>query len=194
MNLTNHKRFSWIEYHQLAELGFLYEDERLELINGQILQMAAKGTAHEACLTKLLRELPKLIGDIATLRCQSPVVLPFDGEVEPDFTIVRNKEDDYLNSYPYPEDVLLIIEISESSLTYDQEVKLPIYALSDIPDYWIFNVKNKKLDAYSEPYQDINGSFGYSVKRTFLHDSTISFPSFLEGSLDLSKVFPQFTR
>ncbi len=81
------KRFTLTEYHRLAELGFLGEDDRVELIHGQIVEMAAKGTADEVCITRLLRELPKLVGDRATLRSQSPLILSQDNEPEPDFTI-----------------------------------------------------------------------------------------------------------
>ncbi len=126
------KRFTLNEYHRLAELGFLSEDDRVELIHGQIVQMTAKGTAHEVCTTRLLRELPKLVGDRATLRSQSPIVLPPDSEPEPDFTIVQNRADDYLSSHPEPANVLLAIEVSDSSLSYDQEVKLPLYAEAGI--------------------------------------------------------------
>jgi Uma2 family endonuclease len=122
------KRFTLTEYHRLAELGFLGEDDRVELIHGQIVEMAAKGTAHEVCITRLLRELPKLVGDRATLRSQSPLILSQDNEPEPDFTIVQNRADDYLSSHPEPADVLLVIEISDSCLSYDQEFKLPLYA------------------------------------------------------------------
>lgn len=104
---TTLKRFTLAEYHRLAEMGFLSENDRVELIHGQIVEMAAKGTAHEVCITRLLRELPKLVGDRATLRSQSPIVLPPDSEPEPDFTIVQNRADDYLSAHPGPADSTL---------------------------------------------------------------------------------------
>lgn len=105
--------------------------------------MTAKGTAHKVCITRLLRELPKLIGDgfadaegvRATLRCQSPIVLPPDNEPEPYLTIVQNRADDYLSFHPELANSLLVIEISDSSLSYDQDVKLPIYAEAGISNY-----------------------------------------------------------
>jgi Uma2 family endonuclease len=162
---TTLRRFSLAEYHHLTELGFFVEDDRVELIHGQIVEMAAKGTAHEVCLTRLLRELPKLVGDRATLRCQSPLIVPPDSEPELDFTIVRNRADDYLDAHPEPADVLFAIEISDSSLSYDQDVKLPLYAEAGISDYWIFNLVDNHLEAYSELYQNLQGKFGYGVKR-----------------------------
>lgn len=185
------KRFTLNEYHRLAELGFLAEDDRLELIRGQIIEMAAKGTAHEACLTRLLRELPKLVSDRATLRSQSPITLLQDSEPEPDFTIVRNRADDYLSSHPEPADILLVIEVSNSSLSYDQEVKLPLYAQAGISDCWIFNLVENRLEVYSEPYQNLQGKYGYGMKRIVLPNRAITLPCFPDLVLDLPKVFPQ---
>jgi Uma2 family endonuclease len=193
MNSTTLKRFSLGEYNRLGELGFFSEDDRVELIHGQIIQMAAKGTAHEVCLTRLLRELPKQIGDRATLRCQSPIVLPLDSEPEPDFTIVQNRADDYLNSHPSPEDVLLIIEISDSSLSYDQEEKLSLYAEAGITNYWIFNLLENHLEVNSEPYQGLLGKFGYGVKRIILPNQAIAIPFSPDSSLNLSRIFPIIT-
>ncbi|HEY9708445.1 MAG TPA: Uma2 family endonuclease, partial [Oculatellaceae cyanobacterium] len=147
--------------------------------------------AHEVCITRLLRELPKLISDRATIRCQSPIVLPTHSEPEPDFTIVQNRDDDYLNSHPEPEDVLLVIEISDYSLSYDKEVKLPLYAEAGISDYWVFNLVDNQLEVYSEHYQDLQGKFGYSAKRIILPNKVVAVSCFPELSLDLSKVFPR---
>lgn len=80
------------------------------------------------------------------------LILPPDNQPEPDFTIVQNRADDYLSSHPMPADTLLVIEISASSLSYDQDVKLPLYAEAGISDYWIFNLRENQLEVYSEPY------------------------------------------
>ncbi|MGF1495918.1 MAG: Uma2 family endonuclease, partial [Elainellaceae cyanobacterium] len=113
------KRFTVEDYHRLTELNFLREDDHIELIRGELVQMAAKGVRHEFCLRRLLRQLPQLMGDRATLQCQAPVTLAFDGELEPDFAILRNRDDDYLTAHPTPADVLLVMEIADSSLEYD---------------------------------------------------------------------------
>jgi Uma2 family endonuclease len=190
MNVPTLKRFTIEEYHRLTELGFFHEDDRIELIQGQLIHMAAKGTAHEACNRKLLRELPRLLGNRATLQNQSPITLPNDGEPEPDFAIVRNRPDDYLSAHPSPGDVLLVIEISDSSLTYDQETKLEMYAEDGIQDYWIFNLLDRVLEMYSEPYQKSASEFGYRLKRVALPNERVKLPQFSELELDLSIVFP----
>lgn len=185
------RRFTLAEYNRLAELGFFGEDDRVELIRGQIIQMAAKGTAHEVCITRLNRELLILLGDRATLRIQSPIVLLTNSEPEPDFTIVQSRSDDYLSAHPSSANVLLVIEISDSSLNYDQEVKLPLYAEAGIYYYWIFNLVEQRLETYSEPLQDLQGKFDYAAKRVLLPHKTVDLPCFPELSLDLSKVFPK---
>ena len=190
MSIAQAKRFTLNEYHRLGELGFFHEDERIELINGEIIQMVAKGTAHETCLRNLLRELPKLVGDRATLQSQAPIALPPNSEPEPDFAIVQNRYDNYLSSHPKSADVFLVMEVSDSSLAYDQDVKIPLYAKAGITDYWIFNLFNNYFEVYSEPYQDNQGRYGYSNKRIVLSTQVINFPCFPDLSLDLAKVFP----
>ncbi|GAP95968.1 predicted dioxygenase [Leptolyngbya sp. NIES-2104] len=187
------KRFTIEEYHHLTELGFFQEDDHVELIRGQLIYMAAKGTPHSVCSTRLNRQLTKLIGDQATLRGQEPIALPNDGEPEPDFAIVRNRPDDYLSGHPRSEDILLLIEISDSSLTYDQETKLELYAEDEIQHYWIFNLIDRVLEMYSEPYQKSASKFGYRLKRIALPDERVKLPQFSELCLDLSIVFPMPT-
>jgi Uma2 family endonuclease len=184
------KRFTVNEYHRLAELGFLHEDDHIELIRGELIQMAAKGTAHETCITLLIAALFKLMDGRATLRCQSPIQLSFDGEPEPDFAIVRNRVDHYASGHPTPEDILFVIEVADSSLSYDRDVKLPLYAEAKIQDYWLFNLFDGYLEVYSEPYQIAAGRFGYLNRRIVTIDGAIALPPFPEEILQLATVFP----
>ncbi len=190
MTLTTAKRFSLDEYHRLAELGFFHEDDRVELIRGEIIQMAAKGTPHTNCCRDLLEELARLVAARAKLQCQDPIILPSESEPEPDFAILRKRADNYRFALPNADDVLLVIEIADSTLKYDREVKLPLYAEAGISDYWIFNLVKNHLETYTEPYQDSQGNFGYTVKRIVLPNQAIALPCLPDLSLDLSKVFP----
>lgn len=191
MTVLTTKRFTIEEYHRLAELGFLTEDDRVELIRGEIIQMAAKGTLHTSCSSNLIRELGTSLANRATLRCQDPIVLPSNSEPEPDFAIVRNRADNYVSAHPRPSDVLLLIEISDSTLQYDRNVKISLYSEAGISDYWIFNLVDNHLEAYSEPYQDMQGRFGYAMKRITLPNQTVALPGFPDLAIDLSKVFPR---
>ncbi len=190
MSIAQAKSFTLDEYHRLGELGFFHEDDHIELINGEIIEMAFKGTAHETCLRNLLRELPKIVGDRATLQSQAPIALPPNSEPEPDFAILQNRDDNYLSGHPQPADVLLVMEVSDSSLDYDQVVKIPLYAKAGITDYWIFNLFDNYLEAYSEPYQNNQSKYGYLNKRIFLSNQIINFSYFPDLSLDLVRVFP----
>ncbi len=171
-------------------MGFFHEYDHMELINGEIIEMASKGTAHKTCLRNLLRELPKIVGDRATLQSQAPIALPPNSEPEPDFAILQNRDDNYLSGHPQPADVLLVMEVSDSSLGYDQDVKIPLYAKTSIANYWIFNLFDNYLEVYSEVYQNSQGKHGYSNKRIILSNQLINFPCFPDLSLDLVRVFP----
>ncbi len=140
MTLTRAKRFTIEEYHRLADLEFFTEDDRVELIRGEIIEMAAKGTPHTTCCSNLLSELAALTARRATLRCQDPIILSPNSEPEPDFAIVKKRADNYLSGHPNPSDILLLIEIADSTLKHDLEVKLPLYAEAGISDYWLFNL------------------------------------------------------
>jgi Uma2 family endonuclease len=183
-------RLTVTDYRRLVELGFLGEDDRIELIRGELIQMAAKGTAHETCITRLLRVLPPILGQRATLRCQSPIALAFDGEPEPDFAIVQNREDDYESAHPTPAETFLVIEVADSSLEYDRTVKLSLYAEASIPHYWLFDVVDRILETYSEPAQISLGQFGYLNKRIIPISGVVEFPLFPEQVFKLASVFP----
>ncbi len=191
MSLATAKRFTIAEYHRLIELGFFREDDRVELIRGEIVQMAAKGTSHSVCSTRLYRELFKLVAEKAILRGQEPIIIADDSEPEPDLVVVRNRLDEYLEAHPSPSDVLLVIEISNSTLKYDQDVKLSLYAEAGISDYWIFNLVDNYLECYSEPYQALQGKFGYRRKVIYLPNESVYLPCFPDLVVDLSKVFPR---
>ena len=190
MTITTAKRFTITEYNHLTELGFFCEDDRVELIRGELIYMIAKGTAHSTFNRRLIRELSNLLSKRATLQSQDPVVISTDSEPEPDIAILKNRDDDYLSSHPCAEDILLLIEIADSSLKYDQEVKLPLYAEAGILDYWIFNLNDNCLEYYREPLQNSQGKFGYRKKIIFLPNETVNLPCFPDLILDLSKVFP----
>ncbi|WP_341739867.1 Uma2 family endonuclease [Microcoleus sp. CAWBG640] len=190
MTSVTAKRFSIAEYHRLAELGFFESDNRFELIRGEIIKMAAKGRFHSVCNSRLFGKLYSLLEDRAIVRGQEPIILSADSEPEPDVAIARNCSDNYLSSHPEPADILLVIEVSDSTLKYDRNTKLSLYAESGISDYWIFNLVDIQLEMHTEPYQKQRGGFDYRVKRVVLPNEVVVIPGFPDLSLDLSAVFP----
>lgn len=183
------RRFTIAEYHQLTELGFFDEDGRIELINGEIVTMPAKGMPHENCLMVLNRELVQAVGKRAFVRCQSPITLPNDSEPEPDFSIVRVPPKGYLKDHPTPQDVLLAIEISDSSLAYDRDTKLKLYARHGISDYWIFNLIDQVVEAHSQPFTSERGVSGYRIRRLHFSGELLTLPGLPEVQLPIAEAF-----
>jgi Uma2 family endonuclease len=190
MTFTTVKRFTVEEFDRLGELGFFDCEEGVELIHGEIIYMPRKKTPHSVCNGLLWKVLFRLLGDRADLRVQEPIVLSPDSEPQPDVAIVRNRSDNYLSSHPHPEDVFLVIEISDSTLKQDREIKSSLYAKHGISNYWIFNLVSECLEAYSEPYCDRRGNYDYRLKRIFLPDEDVNLPHFPDVVLHLSDIFP----
>ena len=157
------------EYHRMAEAGIFHPEERLELIAGQIIRMSAKGTAHESAITRTERLLRQRLGERVLLRLQSPTQLDDYSEPEPDIAVVMPHPLDYDDHHPYPEEVFLLIEVADSSLKYDREVKAIAYAKSGIADYWILDVNQRKLHVYRLPSPD-----GYQSETILSEDVTIA--------------------
>ncbi|KYC39699.1 hypothetical protein WA1_30685 [Scytonema hofmannii PCC 7110] len=190
MTTVTPKRFTLTDFHRLMELGFLTEDDRVELIRGELIQMAAKGTRHSVCNTKLSKELERLLGDRAVVRVQEPIILLPNSEPEPDVAIARGQADDYLSNHPQPEDIFLVIEVADSSIDYDQSRKLELYAENGIKDYWIVNLVANQLECYSQPYLNEQGKYGYRLKQIALRHESVAVTVFSDLSLDLDRVFP----
>ena len=188
MNPVTPKRFAIAQYHQLIELGFFTEGDRIELIRGELIQMTAKGTPHTVCSSILCRQLDRLLGEQAVIRGQDPITLPNQSEPEPDVIIARGRDEDYLAHHPYPEDILLVIEISDKTLDYDQTTKLSLYAEAGIYHYWIVNLPTHQLERYSQPYQNTQSKFSYLSKEISLSNQSVAIPGFEDILLNLSRL------
>ena len=184
------RKFTIAEYHQLVDLGFFTENDRIELIRGEIIEMAPKRTPHSVCNSMLWKQLYELIRKQAEIRVQEPITLPSNSEPEPDVVIANKKSDNYLSEHPIVEDIILVIEISDSTLKYDQETKLSLYAEAGINNYWIINLVNNCLEVYNTPFANNKGEFGYKNTKIVLPDETINIPDFTEMTLDLNLIFP----
>ncbi len=139
------------DYHRMVEAGVLTPHERVELIAGQIYTMAAKGTAHSAAVTRIERVLKAHLGDRVLLRLQDPVQLNEYSEPEPDVAVVRTHPLDYEDHHPTPAEVYLLIEVADTTLKRDRELKAPAYAQAGILDYWILDVNQRQLYVFRTP-------------------------------------------
>ena len=150
------RRFTVEDYHRMAAAGILTEDDRVELIAGEIVEMSPMGPRHVDCLVVLNRLLNRLVGDEALVSVQSSIRLANDGEPEPDIALLKPRR--YQESLPAAADVLLVIEVADTSLAYDRGVKLPLYAAARIPESWLFDLVGGAIERHSEP-----GSAGYRL-------------------------------
>jgi Uma2 family endonuclease len=148
------------EYHQMVGAGILSEDERVELIQGEILEMSPIGNPHAACLRRLLRLLSPSLGLDVMIDVQNPIHLPEErSEPQPDLVLLRAREDGYAAEPPTAGDILLVVEIADSSLAYDRDVKVPLYGRSGIPETWLLDLPGDSIVIYRRPgpqlYQSI---------------------------------------
>ena len=146
------RRFDVYAYYRMAEAGVLGDPRRVELIDGEIIDMAAIGSPHAAVTNRLARLFTRVLRDDAALvTVQSPVRLDVYNEPEPDILLLRSRDDDYRANHPNAADVLLLVEVSETSLTYDRVVKLALYARLGGPEIWIVDLLGSAIEVYREP-------------------------------------------
>ena len=191
MIAATRRKFTIEEYHQLVDLGFFTENDRIELISGEIIEMAPKRTPHSVCNSILFGELYRLLGNRANVRGQEPIILSSNSEPEPDVVIAKKKDDNYLSAHPTATNIILVIEISDSTLKYNRETKLPLYAEAKINNYWIVNLVDNYLEVYTLPFFDTQGEFSYRNKSIVLPDETIKISEFTNLNLKLNSIFPQ---
>ena len=173
------------EYYAMAEAGILAPDERVELIDGEIIPMSPIGDRHAYSVDELNELFITRLRGRARVRSQNPIRLGSRFEIQPDVAILRQREDGYSSGHPGPEDVLLIIEVSDTTLDYDRNVKLPMYARFGIPETWIANIRDRQAEVYAQPS---NGE--YQRSRVAGIDETLTLPGLEDVSLPVNRMFP----
>lgn len=174
------------EYYRMAEAGILGPDARVELIEGEIIDMAPIGSRHAAVVRQLAHILHQNVGDQAIVSTQNPVRLDEYSEPEPDLALLRPRDDFYAAAHPGPGDVLLIIEVADTSLRYDREIKIPLYARHGIPEVWLVDLENERLLRFLEPGPD-----GYRTEEDVTGIAPIRPTRLPEIEVDLSTLFRQ---
>jgi Uma2 family endonuclease len=143
--------FTVAEYARLLTAGILSEDDRVELIDGEVRVMSPIGPLHAAMVDRLTRLLVLLCAQAAIVRVQSSIQLNDYTEPQPDFAVLQPRDDFYAQAHPLAADVLLVIEVADTSITYDREEKLPRYALSGIPEAWLIDLNQQVVEQYTQP-------------------------------------------
>jgi len=142
------------DYHKMVEAGILPE-RGVELINGEIIEMSPTGSRHVKTVNKLNRLLGKLLGDEVIISIQNPIIAGDLSQPEPDIALLKYREDFYEKELPKGKDTLLIIEVSETSFSYDRQIKLPLYAQSAVPECWLIDLDKGEIQAFWQPAGDI---------------------------------------
>lgn len=145
------RRLTAAEFEQMAAAGILHEDDHVELLDGELYQMAAMNGPHIACVARLNHAFVRAVGDRAIVIVQSSMRLSAMSEPEPDIVIARFREDFYHSGPPTPADIFLIIEVADTSLRHDRQVKLPLYAAAGVPETWIAGLPRRQVVAHREP-------------------------------------------
>ena len=178
-------RFTVDQYHAMSKAGILKKGDRVELIEGVIVAMAPIGNRHLATVDRISKSFHLAVADRAIVRTQGSITLNERTMPEPDIVLLKPRDDFYESEAAGPEDVMLLIEVSDSSLEYDRGEKLALYARFGIPEVWITVLPERIMEAHSEP---VDGR--YTLKRILSPGDSISPGCFPDIALPVSEVMP----
>lgn len=151
MLLAPPHRFTAEEFERMVEAGILTEDDRVELIDGQVVEKSPIGKRHASAVNRGTRVMNRLLGDRAIVSVQGPVQIGDGSQVQPDLALLRSREDFYAGQYPQAGDVLLLLEVAESSLLVDRNQKVPVYAREMVSEVWLVNLLNDTVEVFRGP-------------------------------------------
>ena len=177
------RQFTVKEYHQMVEAGILTEDDKVELIAGEIVKMAPMGLPHAVCLRRLDRIFNKLLYSQVIIDTQIPINLSDDSEPEPDLVLLRLRDDFYAEKHPQPEDIFLLVEVADSTIKYDREIKIPLYAENGISEAWLIDINQQLI----EVYRQAEGNSYQNVQQFFRGDS-LTIEAFDEINLTVDQI------
>ncbi|HMS41460.1 MAG TPA: Uma2 family endonuclease [Pyrinomonadaceae bacterium] len=161
-------RFKVDDYYKMIELGMLEDYERAEIIEGELIRKVPIGEKHSAIVEKLAETLREKLGKSVSLRNQQPIKFSDYNEPQPDLAILHRRDDFYFYEKPVPNDVLLLIEVSDATLKYDRDTKLTLYAEAEIPEVWIVNLQHDIIEVHQKPNSGI-----YQLAKIFKRGETV---------------------
>ena len=176
--------FTVDDYHAMGRAGILSEDDRVELVEGEIVVMSPVGSRHAACVDILAELLIRAVDQRTSIRVQSPICLDETTELEPDVCVLRRRDDAYSECLPQPEDVFLVIEVSDTSLDHDRRVKARLYARHGIQEFWLIDLGSRNVEAFSGPGPD-----GYGERSVHDVGEHLRVPG-VEIDLEVRRLFP----
>lgn len=171
--LPTRHRFTIHEYHRMGEVGIFDEDDRVELLDGEIVEMTPIGSHHTGTVNRLNALFTQRLGRRAVVSVQNPIILDDYSEPQPDLTILAARSDFYYDAHPRPADVLLAIEVSDSRRSYDRGVKLSLYAKRRLREVWLVDIPGNAIDVYRRPT-----AAGYREHRRLVRGQRITLLAF----------------
>jgi Uma2 family endonuclease len=182
--LLPRRRFTVDDYYRMVRAGILHEDDRVELLDGEFIEMSPIGSRHAATVNRLVRLYSAQAADRYVVSVQNPVRLSRYSEPQPDLLLLRYRDDAYETAHPGPDDVLLIIKVADTTVASDRRVKLPKYAAAGIPEAWLVNLPRNSVEVHREPrdgrYQQVTVyRRGDTIALATLPDITISVDAIL---------------
>jgi len=151
--------FSVAEYDRMIETGIFPEDDRIELIEGEVVKMSPIGNFHAACVKRSTAIFYHLVARLVVISVQDPIQLDDYSKPQPDIALLKPRQDFYVQSPPTPADILLIVEVADSSVAYDRGVKIPLYACAGIPEVWLVDLPREVIEIYAQPANGVYESF-----------------------------------
>jgi len=176
------RRFNVTEYYQMAEAGVLKPEDRVELIEGEVIKKSPIGSKHAACVKRLNGLLQNALGS-KSISVQNPLRLNDYSEPEPDVAVVRPRDDYYELQHPEAADALIVIEVADTTVLTDLNIKIPLYARSGIPEVWLVNIPDQTIEIFSEPR---NGK--YHIDSEFKRGDMLSSLTILKLSFGVDEV------
>jgi Uma2 family endonuclease len=173
------------EYHRMLEAGILYEREPVELLDGQLIAMPPEGPLHGGLCMRLNAEFVQRFHGRAMIRVGNPLTLPPISEPQPDFTLVRVRDTGYFDRHPLPDDALLAVEVSLSTLRYDRGRKLRAYAKAGVPEVWIVNLVHRQVEIFRDPQGET-----YTSARVAGNDESVAPGAFPDDAIPVALLLP----
>ncbi len=171
------------EYERMGEAGIFHPDDRLELLEGEIYEMSPIGSPHAACVTRLHELLTLKYANKLSVISQNPIRLNDFSEPQPDIALVRRREDFYQHGHPTPADVLLIIEVADSTLESDRSYKIPLYARAGIAESWLVNLPEEQIEIFATPTNSV-----YQTSRTFRRGEAVQSQTINDLNISVSDI------
>lgn len=145
------RRFTVAEYHRMGDAGIFTDDDGIELLEGEIVTMTPIGSARGGCVNRLNRLFARVAGERAVVAVRNPLTLPPSSEPQPDGVLARPRPDLYARSHPGPQDVWLVVEVADTTVTFDRDVKIPLYARAGIPEVWLVGLPAAVVEVHRGP-------------------------------------------